>query len=498
MYFMNRKQIKKDARKSLKRNYFRSILLVFIAGIIIRGGYNYTSYIFDINNKYIESNYTEVVNVFNNIIDDGSEQKNGVIAPIIKNVSESKSLTIGLANSIGTLIFKQELSTRMAVIIAFFISLLFYVFIQNVLKVGRNRYFLEQRRYRNTKIDKLLFPFQIRRTRHIAYILFNKTVYQFFWMFTIIGGIIKYYEYIMIPYVLAENPNINKTEAFRLSKEMTKGFKWELFKLDISMIGWYILQILTLGISTMFYFDAYKECVYAETYMYIRRIKKKDLTDKKLLNDKYLDIKEVENKAYPKHLYTIPIETRRKFLDIDYRKKYNITTYILFFFTFSFIGWIWEVLLLFLNTGEFVNRGTLYGPWIHIYGYGGLLILLLLKPLRKKPVLFFICTMLLAGILEYSAAWYLETFKGLSWWTYQGYFLNIHGRICLEGLFVFGLGGSAVTYFAAPILNNIYSKIPRVIKITLCVILLTVYGIDFAYSTVHPNNGNGVTTQVIN
>ena len=54
----------------------------------------------------------------------------------------------------------------------------------------------------------------------------------------------------------------------------------------------------------------------------------------------------------------------------DYGKWYKITDYILFFFVFSFIGWVWEVCLVLVQTGKLVNRGVLFGPWLPIYGVG--------------------------------------------------------------------------------------------------------------------------------
>ena len=84
----------------------------------------------------------------------------------------------------------------------------------------------------------------------------------------------------------------------------------------------------------------------------------------------------------------------------------------------------------------------------------------------------------------------------MKWWDYTGYFLNLHGRICLEGLLVFGLGGAAITYLASPILNNIYAKINPKIRITICIILVTLFGADILYSTFHPNIGEGITDSV--
>lgn len=496
---MDRKQIKKEARINLKRNLFKTILVVFISNIIISGGYNYSTYIYDNTNimhkEYtaIKSNYEAVKNIFSNFTPSKSEK--GLIGPLVNNITENKSVTVGFINTLNNLIFKQNLSKSIISLSSFIITLLFYVFVQNVVRVGRNRYLLEQRRYK-TSINKLLFPYQVRKTRHIAYILFMKSLYQLLWALTIVGGIIKFYEYRMITYILAENPNINKKEAFNLSKEMMDGYKFEMFKMDLSLIGWYILQIMTFGVTSVLYFNPYKESIYAECYMYIRKEKYNELTYKELLNDKYLDVDKYIYEAYPKDGYSIPFNERRKIFDIDYNKDYSITTYILLFFTFAFIGWFWEVIFCFTFSGDFINRGTMYGPWLPIYGWGGLLILIFLKKFRDKPVLYFLMTILLCGLIEYSTACYLEILKGMRWWDYDGYFLNLHGRICLEGLLMFGLGGTGITYLLAPILNNIYSKIPYKKALIICIILVFSYSVDLAYTHYHPNTGYGVTSEI--
>ena len=493
---MNIKELKKEARKNLKRNFLRTILVTFIAGIIINGGYNYSTYIYDntnIMNKgytYIKTNYEALKNVISNFTNDGYEAR-GVIAPLVNNITENRSITVGFINTVNNLIFGNNLSNQTTIILVFMASVFIYVFIQNVFKVGKNRYFLEQRRYKNTKIEKILFPYQISRAWHIAYVSFYKSLYQVLWIPTIVGGIIKHYEYKMIPYILAENPNVSKEEAFKLSKELSNGYKLEMVKLDLSLIGWYVLQIMTFGISSVFYFNSYKECIYSELYMSLRKNKYNEY--KNIFNDQYLDIDEFENKSYPMDKYSIKVNKK---YNIDYMRKYKITTYILLFFTFSFAGWIWEVLLGIFETGVFVNRGALHGPWLPIYGTGCVITLIALKPLRKHPVLFFIGAMLLCGTIEYGTAWFLETFKNLRWWSYDGYFLNLQGRICLEGLLVFGLASTANTYFLAPFMDNIYSKIPHKLSIILCIILVTIYGIDFIYSQDHPNTGYGVSGEL--
>lgn len=503
---IDRKSLKKDSHKNLKATYLKSILIIFIFTLIMTGGYNFTSSLasdYNTNQSTINevrSNY----NTINKLLNDAREKQgketnkaNGVIAPIVNKVTADKSAVFSFVNTFRLFYYEHKISAGLWSLVSGIILLLIYIFIKLVLEIGKNRYFLEARRYKDTKIEKLLFPYRVKKALHLSGIIFLRNLYLALWNLTIIGYLIKKYEYLMIPYVLAENPKIKRKEAFRLSREMMRGLKWQTFKLDITLIGWDILAIVTLGFSNLFYTNAYKEFIYANLYMNVRKEKKKELTYKELLNDKYLDIKTIKDEEYPLDKYTTPLWYKKDFKS-NYNQKYPVTSLILFFFTFSFIGWSWEVLLHLATDGVFVNRGTMFGPWLPIYGFGGLLILAVLKPFRKRPVVYFIISMLLAGILEYSTAWYLETFRGMKWWDYTGYFLNIDGRICLEGLIIFGLGGAAVTYFIGPLLNYYFKKIKPKISIILCIILLTLFLIDAVYSFIHPNTGDGITTYETN
>ena len=151
-------------------------------------------------------------------------------------------------------------------------------------------------------------------------------------------------------------------------------------------------------------------------------------------------------------------------------------------------------MLHFITSGKFVNRGVLHGPWLPIYGCGGILILTVLNKCRKKPVMQFVSAVVLCGIVEYSTSVYLEyANNGQKWWDYSGYFLNINGRICAEGLFVFGMGGLIIVYFAAPLLDNLIRKIRTKLLIPLCAALLIIFLCDTVYSSKYPNTGEGIT-----
>ncbi len=207
----------------------------------------------------------------------------------------------------------------------------------------------------------------------------------------------------------------------------------------------------------------------------------------------YEDI--LAGEEYPLRLFTISGRSKNtKKETINYMRKYTISSVILMFFIFSFIGWSWEVALHIVNDGKFVNRGILQGPWLPIYGSGGVLILLCLYKLRKKVWIQFVSAVVLCGVIEYFTAYYLEiTHNGKKWWDYSGYFINLHGRICGEGLLVFGLGGLGIVYVLAPFLDDYITKINHKILIAISCILVTLFVADQIYSNEHPNEGEGIT-----
>ena len=202
----------------------------------------------------------------------------------------------------------------------------------------------------------------------------------------------------------------------------------------------------------------------------------------------------VQGRQYPRRLFPIKEENRSALLSsLNPLRDYTIWSLILMFFIFSGIGWIWEVSLHLITDGVFVNRGALHGPWLPIYGSGGILILVLLKRFRNKPMLNFFLILLVCGILEYTTSYVMEMNTGLKWWDYSGYFLNLNGRICAEGLSVFGIGGMAFVYILAPVFDNLIEKIKPIIAKILCIVLLIVFSFDAVYSHFYPNTGEGIT-----
>lgn len=352
------------------------------------------------------------------------------------------------------------------------LMLLFHFFIAQPLLVGGRRFFLVAR---HTKAEAFELGYALRRGKylHTVVTMFLRYLYNFLWsLLLVVPGIIKSYEYRMIPYLLAEDATLAPREVFSRSRELMHGHKWALFVQDLSFFGWRLLSAATLGLLGIFFVNPYMTAAEAELYAALRE------TESTQAEYGALDVEPV------RHVHHQP----RQF---HYRTQYGIWNYILLFFTFSFVGWIWEVGLHLVQYGELVNRGTMFGPWLPIYGSGGVLVLLLLRKLFHKPVLTFFLSMVVCSVIEYASSWYLEFTTGLRWWDYSTYFLNLNGRICLEGALIFGVGCCAAIYFIAPNLARLYDKLPPKPKAIVCVVLVLLFGADAVWSHFHPNAVKG-------
>lgn len=175
----------------------------------------------------------------------------------------------------------------------------------------------------------------------------------------------------------------------------------------------------------------------------------------------------------------------------------RVLNYVLLFLACAFIGWLWEVILTFIQHGHYANRGVLHGPWLPIYGFGGLIITIFLRHFNNNPILVFLAAAVTCGLMEYLTGWYLETFKHMKWWDYSDLPLNINGRVCLMSVTAFGLCGLLLTYAVTPLFFDLFNHIPHHAKMLLCVVVMSVFISDAFYSSYYPNTGTGITTEII-
>ena len=591
----NRKEVKKAAKKNVKSDYVVFVIACLLAAFL---GSAYSSTLSSVQATTTETLIDNVVGKNENItitadsvldqfllgqvekgesISDELMKENadagfrlgalefgrnkGILSGVVNTMNSGKFFVM-LFQTILSVTKSQSIALDIFIVLVAIVMFAISVFIKDTYKVAFRRIFLEGHNYDHVKISRFLFLFRVKKFMKATLTIFVTSVYQLLWDLTIVGGIIKRYSYYMVPYIVAENPDIEPREAIDLSKRMMYGHKLELFKLELTFIGWWILGAVTLGLSQILFSNPYEECTYCAYYVYLRSLAKQNgisysdrLNDKylyekasqKLINKTYADVIEIMNddidvkdlkhtgvrgfvedylgiiykydkeedlfnvaieqeekineyksilnlEQYPGRLFPILEDKRNPRLEqVHYLRHYSIWTIIAMFFIFCFIGWSYEVAIHIVKDGVFVNRGTMFGPWLPIYGSGGVLILVVLYRFRNRPGLEAGLTVLLCGVVEYVTHWFLEITVGTKWWDYSGYFLNLNGRICAEGLLVFMLGGMAIVYVLGPVIDNWLRKVNKKALICVCVILLTLFGIDVVYSVNHPNTGKGIT-----
>ena len=139
------------------------------------------------------------------------------------------------------------------------------------------------------------------------------------------------------------------------------------------------------------------------------------------------------------------------------KKELVIKLGLLFYFC-NILGYLYELLLHFILNGSFFSHGILYGPWLPIYGIGCLLIMSIYK-YKNKPILIFILSFFITGLLEYLSGLFLLKILNIRLWDYTGMFLNISGHVCFLSALCFGDGGLLITYVIYPFIEKIYLKI---------------------------------------
>ena len=169
----------------------------------------------------------------------------------------------------------------------------------------------------------------------------------------------------------------------------------------------------------------------------------------------------------------------------EFTKEEKLEILLLLIVCSGIFGFIYEMLFYRVDLGYFVKRGTTYGPWIPIYGFGGLFIVLISYRHRKKPLLVFVLSTLISGILEFSTGYVLYHIFNLRLWDYNTEIWNwgnIGGYICFRSVMFFGLSGLFLIYILIPIVKIIANKINNKLFSIISVIPAILFFIDIIVS----------------
>ena len=155
----------------------------------------------------------------------------------------------------------------------------------------------------------------------------------------------------------------------------------------------------------------------------------------------------------------------------------------LIFILFSFIGWISEVIYVGVTSAhKFVNRGFLHGPLCPVYGFGGVVILMLPPSLYATWIPLFFASMILCTIVEYFVSWLMEKLFHTRWWDYSHYKIQLNGRICLLNSILFGFLGVVVIHFVYPLMTDLLNSLGQTWISISGMIILAVLSVDIFFT----------------
>lgn len=155
---------------------------------------------------------------------------------------------------------------------SFFFAMLVRIFVLNPLYVGCLKWYIENRTTEKPKLKLVLSGFKNNYGRTV-WVMFTKDVFTFLWFLCfVIPGIIKSYEYKMIPYILAENPDVSREDAFAMTKKIMDGNKMDTFVLDLSFIPWMMLCGLVasiIGFNLLYILYVFPYIMLTNTELYV-------------------------------------------------------------------------------------------------------------------------------------------------------------------------------------------------------------------------------------
>lgn len=286
----DRKKLKGIAKEKFQANYWRCVLVAIIFSFIM-GGAGYAGYHgnYNFNNYRIHGTSADEKDndekndedLFDENDPDDAKVKAAYDSAIGKDVREAvedaksadKDIQFALdrfknmdGSAMAAFVVVMVIVVTIIILIAVAIGMVVDAFLLNPVEIGCAKFF-----YKNlsepAKVANVASGFDNSYKNGVK-VMFFRDLYLFLWsLLFIIPGIIKSYEYKMIPYLLAENPDMTKEEAFAESKRMMDGQKWNAFVLDLSFLGWDILSgLFTMGLLSVFFVRPYKRSAQAALY----------------------------------------------------------------------------------------------------------------------------------------------------------------------------------------------------------------------------------------
>lgn len=230
-----RKELKETGKAALKANYWPSVLVAFILSLLTAG-------------TTVASRSSGQEEATDQTINQAGDAFQSL-------TPEQQTLAIlGISAAVGTVAI---------------VALLLKIFLFNPLKVGCYGFFKENVQNRDGDLNVLKSGFGNYGRTFLT--LFLTDLFIMLWaLLLIIPGIVKSYSYRMVPYIVRDDPELEPMDVIRKSRNMMNGQKWAAFKLDLSFILWFLLEIVTLGLAGLLWVNPYVHNTNAALYLRLR------------------------------------------------------------------------------------------------------------------------------------------------------------------------------------------------------------------------------------
>ncbi len=259
--------LKRRARQALFENFWRSVLVGLIVMLLCNNSLTFDrkESAPDVNpagNVAAEQVTTDSIINFDALLaEDAEPMTAGDVATSVAT----------LASATGHGFFNAAISIGKSHITfgAIFgvISLVLTLFVFNILQIGGCRFYINNTESSEASMSDLLFGFKSPNYQNMVTAMLVRDLTILLWsMLFIIPGVVKAYELMLVPYVLAEDETLNYREAMAESKRLMFDAKWDAFLLDLSFIGWRFLSSISLQIVGIFYANPYEYATKAEMY----------------------------------------------------------------------------------------------------------------------------------------------------------------------------------------------------------------------------------------
>jgi len=272
----NRKDVKAKGMKAFKANMWKCVAtLILVAAIgggsaAFHGGFTVSQNAFGNHHQIVETTDMENDELEDLIgeTEEITEEETGIAVSLESDLNDmteeidNGEVPVFVMIALGLIVGVVGLAIAA-------VGIVFNALIVNPVKLGSSRFFrrnLEE----PASMDNLMFAFK-NHYKNVAKTMFMRDLFVGLWTLVfVIPGIVKAYEYRLVDYILSETPDMDYKTALAESSKLMKGNKWNAFVLDLSFIGWNILDAMTCGILGVFFLNPYKMSTDAALYEAIK------------------------------------------------------------------------------------------------------------------------------------------------------------------------------------------------------------------------------------